>query len=170
MTVGEQKKIFNEWLSKHKGLVFKVTRSYATIRDDRDDLFQEIAIQLWNSIPGFRKESKASTWIYKVALYTAMGWSKKQRKHAANKDDLSERIHVLRPQDETQDNPLNWLYDQINQLEKVDRSIILLVLDGFSYKKISSMLGISENHVGVKVHRIKKSLTELSKKFNDYGI
>lgn len=170
MTASKQKRIFNEWLSKHRGLLFKVIRAYAITKDDQDDLFQEIAIQLWNSIPNFRMESGTPTWIYKVALYTAMGWSRKERKHTENRNELTERANVLLRADEGETSSLDWLYKQINQLEDLDRSIILLVLDGFTYRKIADILGISENHVGVKVHRIKKELSKHSKKFMHHGI
>ena len=66
-----QKKIFTEWIAEHKGIMFKVLRAYAFQSNDQDDLFQEISLQLWQSIPEFRGESKASTWVYRVALYTA---------------------------------------------------------------------------------------------------
>lgn len=71
MSESEQKQIFDDWLQQHRGIFFKVVRSYAGNSADQDDLFQEIALQVWQSIPDFRGESKPSTWIYRVALFTA---------------------------------------------------------------------------------------------------
>ncbi len=81
MEVSDQSRIFDEWLSRHKGLLFKVVHSYAFTPHDRDDLFQEIATQVWNSIPRFRAESAVTTWLYRVALNSALAWSRKERKH-----------------------------------------------------------------------------------------
>ncbi|MBV7339410.1 sigma-70 family RNA polymerase sigma factor [Chloroflexi bacterium TSY] len=76
----EQKQIFDDWLNKHKGILFKIVRAYAFNAHDQDDLFQEIALQLWRSIPEFRGEAKASTWIYRVALYAASAWTRREKK------------------------------------------------------------------------------------------
>jgi len=132
----EQKQIFDNWLSQHKGILFKIVRAYAFNAHDQDDLFQEIALQLWRSIPEFRGEAKASTWIYRVALYTASAWTRHPR--------------------------VDWLYEQIAQLDPIDRSVCLLMLEGFSYKEMAEMLGISESNVGVKIHRIKQRLVRQS--------
>ena len=75
MNEGEQQQIFNTWLGQYKALLFKVVRAYAFTEFDRDDLFQEITIQVWHSIPKFRRESAVSTWLYRVSLNTAIRWS-----------------------------------------------------------------------------------------------
>ena len=81
----EQKQIFDEWLQKHKGILFKIVRAYAFTAADQDDLFQEIALQVWRSIPDFRGESKASTWIYRVALYAASAWTRREQRQPPTK-------------------------------------------------------------------------------------
>jgi RNA polymerase sigma-70 factor (ECF subfamily) len=81
MEVSQESRIFDEWLSRHKALLFKVVHAYAFTSHDREDLFQEIATQVWNSIPGFRAESAVTTWLYRVALNSALAWSRKERKH-----------------------------------------------------------------------------------------
>jgi orotate phosphoribosyltransferase len=80
MEVSDQSRIFDIWLSRHKGLVFKVVYAYAFTSHDREDLFQEIATQIWNSIARFREESRETTWLYRVALNTALAWSRKERR------------------------------------------------------------------------------------------
>ena len=95
MPESEQKEIFYEWLKKYKGLLFKIIRAYAFNLHDQEDLFQEITIQIWNSIPNFRGDSSASTWVYRVSLYSAISWSKKEKKHTTGKQSLDGISHML---------------------------------------------------------------------------
>jgi len=165
-----QKKIFHQWLQTHKGLLFKVIRAYGQTPDDRDDLFQEISIQLWNSIPNFKGDSAVATWIYRVALFTAMGWSRRQNKHQKNKQLFDETDHALTQKTGSEDARLEWLYTHIGGLNEVDRSLTLLLMDGYSYREMSSVLGISESNVGVKINRIKKYLTQKARENEQNGI
>lgn len=155
----ERQRIFEGWMREHQGLLFKVIRAYAFTPTDREDLFQEITAQVWRSLPGYRGEAAVTTWLYRVALYCAMSWSKKERSHRARQADLSANPHLLRESEAHPDPRLAWLYEQIAQLEEIDRSLVLLHLDGFSYREIAGTLGLSESNVGVKLNRIKKSLT-----------
>lgn len=163
MEVSEQSRVFDEWLSKHKGLLFKVVHTYAFTPHDREDLFQEIATQVWNSISRFRAESAVTTWLYRVALNTALAWSRKERKHRDQAQAPEEQEPVLLEGSRTKDRRLGWLYEQIAQLDHVDRSLTLLLLDGHSYREIAETLGISESYVGVKINRIKTHLKTLTK-------
>ena len=162
MTETEQQRIFETWLSQHKALIFKVVRAYAFSGMDRDDLFQEISFQVWRSVPSFRKESSAVTWIYRVALNTAMRWIRKEHKHR-QQAPIDHAEHLLQENIIAGDERLGWLYEQIHQLEPVDRSLCLLMLDGFSYREIANIIGITESNVGVKINRIKKRLIAKSK-------
>jgi RNA polymerase sigma-70 factor (ECF subfamily) len=155
----EREDKLNDWLSRHKGLLIKVARSFAQSTHDQDDLLQEITFQLWKSIPGYKPDVAESTWLYRVALYTAINWSRKEKSH-------EKRIRELRtqPLPNLQDQPhadprVEWLYERIAELEPIDRSLALLVLDGCSYREMSETLGISESNVGVRINRIKKRLT-----------
>lgn len=170
MTTVEQKRIFDEWLHNHPGLFFKVVRAYAFSDTDRDDLFQEIAFRVWDSIPTFRGESAATTWIYRVALYAAIAWSQSERKHRDGQRPFDGVEHLLIATRPENDHRLTWLYDQIRQLSEVDRSVTLLLLDGYSYKEIAGLTGISESNVGVKIHRIKKHLTRQSEELEPHGV
>ena len=162
MSETKQKEIFYDWLKKYKGLLFKIIRAYAFNLHDREDLFQEITIQVWNSIPNFRGDSAASTWVYRVSLYSAISWSKKEKKHTAGKQSLDGISHMLTEISSFKDSRVEWLYNKISKLNEIDRSLTLLLLDGFSYKEMSNMLGISESNVGVKINRIKKDLIQKS--------
>ena len=159
METDEQQQVFDGWLRNHQGLFFKVVRAYAFTPQDQEDLFQEIATQVWRSIPGFRGDAAVTTWIYRVALNAAIAWTQKERKHRAGKEGLDGVEHAFLQASPATDPRIEWLYDQIRQLNEVDRSLTLLLLDGFSYKEMAAMLGITENYVGVKINRIKAHLT-----------
>jgi RNA polymerase sigma-70 factor (ECF subfamily) len=163
MEVSEQSRIFDDWVSQHKGLLFKVVHAYGFTSHDREDLFQEIATQVWNSIPRFRGESAVTTWLYRVALNSALAWSRKERRHRDKMQALESDEPALRETPQIKDRRLGWLYEQIAQLDHVDRSLTLLFLDGFSYREMAETLGISESYVGVKINRIKTYLKNLTK-------
>ncbi|MEO5893750.1 MAG: RNA polymerase sigma factor [Ferruginibacter sp.] len=169
MTESKQQHIFETWLDEHKALVFKVVRAYAFSAMDQDDLFQEITIQIWHSIPTFREESAVTTWLYRIALNTAIKWVKKVRKHPLS-ETLDNVQNVLQDSHLQIDERLSWLYEEISRLDEIDRSITLLLLDNFSYKEMAGILGISESNVGVKINRIKKYLISKSKKYDHHGI
>lgn len=165
MTEQKQQEIFDSWLSEYKAVLFKVIRAYAFTSSDQEDLFQEISVQVWRSVPNFREESSPITWIYRIALNTAIKWVRKEQKSiksAHSIDSVSSHVLEIQP---IKNDRLDWLYDQIAKLNEADRSITLLMLDGFSYKEMSGILGISETYVGVKINRIKKHLTEQSNHF-----
>jgi len=169
MGESEQKRIFDEWLREHKGLFFKFVRAYAFTENDRDDLFQEIAIQVWRSIPNFKGDAAVTTWIYRITINTAIAWSRKEKKHQEGRSSLVESEHLLREVNQP-DPRLDWLYEQISSLHEVDRTLTLLLLDGFSYKEMSKIIGISESNVGVKINRIKKVLITKSQEKQHHGI
>jgi RNA polymerase sigma-70 factor (ECF subfamily) len=163
VTEKEQQHIFGDWLHRYKALVFKTVRAYAFTAMDRDDLFQEISIQIWNSIPTFRQESSPVTWIYRISLNTAIKWVRKEQKHQ-QVETLDHVQHILREKTVQVDQRLTWLYEEIHKLDEIDRSLTLLMLENFSYREMAQILGISESNVGVKINRIKKQLISKSKK------
>jgi RNA polymerase sigma-70 factor (ECF subfamily) len=168
VTENEQQQVFENWLSEYKALIFKIVRAYAFTAMDQDDLFQEISIQVWHSIPAFRRESSATTWIYRISLNIAIKWVRKERRHQQS-DTLDQVQHLLQENRASVDERLFWLYEEIHKLHAIDRSLALLLLDGFSYKEMAVILGITESNVGVKINRIKKQLITKSKKQNAHG-
>lgn len=158
MLDSERDRIFNDWLANHKGILFKVVHAYAFEHADRQDLFQEIVIQIWRSVDAFRAESSVPTWIYRVALNTAITWTRKEDRHQRGKQPLAVVEGLLTTASAAPDPRVEWLYQQIAQLKDVDRSVALLLLDGFSYKEIAAIVGITESNVGVKISRIKSAL------------
>jgi RNA polymerase sigma-70 factor, ECF subfamily len=159
MHPSERERIFNEWLAGHKGILFKVVHAYASEHADRQDLFQEIVIQVWRSVDAFRGDSAVPTWMYRVALNTALAWKRQEGRHQRGKEQLEVVEGLLTTTAaEKRDPRVEWLYHQIAQLKDVDRSVALLLLDGFSYKEIAAIVGLTESNVGVKVNRIKSAL------------
>jgi RNA polymerase sigma-70 factor (ECF subfamily) len=169
MNEREQKRIFDEWLNNHKGIFFKIVRAYAFTPADQEDLFQEISLQVWKSIPDFRGEAKASTWIYRVALYVAVAWVRQEKKQPSTRP-LADVEQTLIANTAVQDERLNWLYEQIALLNPIDRSLSLLLLEGFSYKEMADIVGISESNVGVKIYRIKQHLLRQSQEKINHGV
>ena len=168
MGEADRRRIFQTWLDQHRGLIFKIVRAYAHTEMDRDDLFQEVAVQLWRSVPSFKGESKETTWIYRVALNTAMRWLHVEKRR--DRIDLQEAQLVLQHGPSPVDQQLAWLYAEIAQLDDIDRSLALMLLDDLSYKEMSGVLGITESNVGVRIHRIKKYLISKSKTVDRYGV
>lgn len=164
----DQKQTYDHWLKQYKALVFKIVRAYANVLEDQDDLFQEISIQLWYSIPSFKGDSSPVTWIYRICLNTAIKWG---RKSPRNLHEPLEKVqHVLQESNVPLDPRLDWLYAQIQQMDEIDRSLALLLLDDFSYKEMAQILGISESYVGVKINRIKKQLISKLNTYNNHEI
>ena len=155
----ERDRIFGEWLAGHKGILFKVVHAYALEHADRQDLFQEVVLQVWHSVDAFRGDSSVPTWLYRVALNTAIAWGRKEERHRRGKQSLEVVEGLLTTSaSDGRDPRVEWLYQQIAQLKDVDRSVALLLLDGFSYKEIASIVGLTESNVGVKINRIKSAL------------
>ena len=163
MSAGKQEHLFEQWIEEHKGVILKVVRANAADRDDQDDLFQEIAFQVWSSIPSFQERAKVSTWIYKVALNTTMVWHRAQKKHRHMREPLylvNEKPHSSEEPSTSMESreKLDWLHEEIRKLPNVERSLALLYLDEFSYQEIADILGISISNVGVKLSRLRKHL------------
>jgi len=167
MTDAERNAIFESWIEAHKAILFKVARAYGATHADREDLFQEIALQVWHSVAAFRGDSAIATWIYRVALNTALAWSRKERKHGRGRQDFDAATALLVAPPE-RDPRIEWIYRQIAELDEVNRSLALLMLDGFSYRDMSQILGLGESNVGVRINRIKAALAaRLGKEQND---
>jgi RNA polymerase sigma-70 factor (ECF subfamily) len=153
---------FRQWLGEHRGLLVKVVRSFADGPADQDDLFQEILLQVWLSLPSFRDDSKPTTWLYRVALNTALAWKRteKKRRHRQGLLSISD---VTAPSDSSaeaqrNDRLVDQLYAAIRALPPAKRALVVLYLDGFTYREIADVVGISESNVGVSLNRIKKDL------------
>ncbi|RAV29639.1 RNA polymerase sigma factor [Sinomicrobium soli] len=146
-------------LEKHQNIVHKVCRIYTSGQDEHNDLFQEITIQLWKAFPKFRGESKFSTWMYRVALNTAITLYRKSKKSVRG-DHYEHVLNNLKYNEynDEEEQQLKLMYDAIKQLSDVEKALIFLYLEDRSYKEISETLGITEVNARVKMNRIKSKL------------
>jgi len=164
----DQDEVFKGWLQEHTGLIYKVARAFAASDADQQDLIQEILLQMWCSLPRFEGKARASTWIYRVALNTALAWRRKETKRRATQSPLIEienfpGTEANSAQRLDREEQVARLYDAIHQLPKVDAALVLLYLEDVSYREMAEVLGLSESNVGVKLNRAKKALAEFMK-------
>lgn len=144
-------------MEAHTSILYKVARAYGATHSDREDLFQEIALQLWHSVEAWRGDCAAATWMYRVALNTALAWRRKERRHLQGRQDIEDASGFLVAP--SVHNPrLDWIYQRISELDEANRALALLMLDGFSYREMAQVLGLSESNVGVRLNRIKAAL------------
>jgi RNA polymerase sigma-70 factor (ECF subfamily) len=153
---------FGELIEKNQKILHKVCRVYIDNPYDREDLFQEICLQLWRSYPSFREEARLSTWIYKVALNTAISTLRKRNRNIVTVS-LKNRDMIQSTELDEKENA-ELLHRAITMLSRIDKAIILLWLEERSYEEISEILGISKSNVSVKLVRIKKKLIEMINK------
>jgi RNA polymerase sigma-70 factor, ECF subfamily len=167
MLDAERNRVFESWIDAHKAILFKVARVYGATPSDHEDLFQEIALQVWHSVEAYRGDCAATTWIYRVALNTALAWRRKERKHGQGRQNI-EAATALLIAPSGRDPRLEWIYERIAELDEANRSLALLMLDGFSYREMSQILGLGESNVGMKINRIKAALAaQLAKEEHD---
>ena len=158
----DKKSRFLELVEQNQDIVHKICSLYASNVDDRRDLSQEIVCQLWKSFQSFRGDSKFTTWMYRVALNTALLNVRRNRRRVRTESlgDHHGEIHSPTIRQE-EHGKISRLYEAISQLHQFDRAIILLYLEQLSYRDISEVIGISESNVSVRLVRIKKKLKEL---------
>lgn len=157
-------KEFLKQIETHKGILFKISKMYMDNTEDQRDLFQEITYQAWKSFPKFRGESLFSTWLYRIALNTAIIFFKKEKKKLTINSDSIENFTVFNEDRNTEtEEQLNKMYAAINQLNNIDKALIFYYLENFSGKEIAEEMGITEVNVRVKLNRAKTKLKELLK-------
>jgi RNA polymerase sigma factor (sigma-70 family) len=159
---------FLQLIAEHKAMLFKICRIYEDDLDDRNDLLQEMTLQLWLAFDSFRGESKFSSWMYRVALNTAIVFFKKQKRRPDN-TQLSYDFDV--PDELSQagqkEKELALFYNAVQQLGKVEKALIYLYMENQPYAEIAVNLGITEGNVRVRINRIKNKLKEIIKTTND---
>lgn len=167
MDRGTHIKEFTELIERNQGILHKVSRMYCNETKCREDLFQDILLQLWKSYPNYDKKRKFSTWMYKVALNTAISQLRNNSKidfinyysiDTVDKDESLEKNEQAKV-----------LHKAIDLLSKADKAIIILYMDDYTYEEISEIIGISVSNVGVKINRIKRKLQKLLKELG-YGL
>ena len=156
-------KDFISLLNQHQKIIYKVCNLYMDKHADREDLFQEITSQAWKAFGNFRGDAKFSTWLYRVALNTAITFYRKDKR----KPDLIS-TDLYPESTESNDDPIEEqvkaMYAAIGELSKIDKAIVMLYLEDYPYTDIGEMMGITANNVAVKMNRIKLKLKEQSNK------
>jgi len=148
-------------LQDHASAMRRIAGVYAGTDGEEDDLYQEILTQVWRSLPTFRGNSSAGTWLYRVALNTALTWRRKASKHAwwrAANEPLTDEVATA--SQDSQRSQAAILTDFLGTLGGPDRSVLLLYMEGLSYQEIADVTGLSVSAVGVRLHRIKQAFTE----------
>ena len=159
----EKEQEFLNRIESHKGILYKVSKMYMDNHDDQQDLFQEIICQLWKSYDTFRNESQFSTWMYRVAVNTAIVFLRKEKRKVDKYEIASENIKEDEGDSHIKESQLDHFYKAVQKLEKIDKAIIFYQLEGFSHKEIGENLGISEGNARVKLNRAKEKLKEIIK-------
>ncbi|MGE5355135.1 MAG: RNA polymerase sigma factor [Deltaproteobacteria bacterium] len=165
MKENKKTELFNHIIDEHKLILHKVSRAYCPDEDDRKDLIQEISLQIWRSIDKYNEEFKIATWIYRIALNVAISQFRKTSKLKTM--PLSTEEHKLE-QSETNDDEekLHMLEHFINELNVLDKALILLYLEEKSHSEIAEILGISKSNTGTKISRIREKLKQRFYKIN----
>jgi RNA polymerase sigma factor (sigma-70 family) len=160
-----EKDKFVSVIKDNQRLIYKICYSYCSNPENRKDLQQEILLQIWNSFSKFDGRVKISTWIYKIALNTAIFYYRNDCKYNNKKAPIETSIISLSnfELDSEPDEQIAMLYQFIDRLNEMDKALILLYLDDNNYKEIADILGISETNVATKISRIKNNLKQFSK-------
>jgi RNA polymerase sigma-70 factor (ECF subfamily) len=162
--INEQQSRFLDWTRDHSAILHHVVNGFAA-GDDRNDLLQEVLLAVWKSIPAFRGQAKPTSYLYRVCHNAALLWTRTEK----NYQKRITQFGALAPTDSAHDHDsldeerLANLYSAIRELKPLDRSLILMSLDGLSYRDMGEVLGLSESNVGVKINRIKNQLAQTLK-------
>ena len=166
MKASEQHLLFDRWLVKHAAVLHHVANGFAE-GADRHDLMQELLLALWRAVPAYRGGAEPSTFIYRVAHNAALTWKRTQKNYRQRVDrfeaDILRTTHAEPASAARENETLELLYVHIRRLAPVDRSLILLHLDGVGYAGIAEIHGLTESNVGVRLNRVKLKLSDAMK-------
>jgi RNA polymerase sigma-70 factor (ECF subfamily) len=159
MNEKEQRQHFLNIIEQHKGILYTVARAYCPNADDRQDLIQEMMIQIWQSVHKYNDQYKISTWLYRISLNVAISFYRKNSTRTKKFTDLNEQMIEI-PAEEKSENEtqLNLLEQFISELKEIDKALMILYLEDKCHIEIAEILGMSVSNVGTKVGRIKEKL------------
>jgi RNA polymerase sigma-70 factor (ECF subfamily) len=158
MTRAEKERLFTGLFEENKARVLRLCRGYLSDEHEAEDLFQEVMTNVWNSLESFRHEAKITTWLYRIAVNSALLYRRKLKRGEAVVAGGALTERAAAPGSSPDDDRLRSLRAAITELPEQDRLIVTLLLEGLSYKEIAEVTGITVNYVGVKISRIKQSL------------
>lgn len=156
---------FLQLINQHKGILYKASRIYADSIEDREDLQQEIMIQLWKSYQTFKGNSEFSTWMYRVAINTAITFLKKEKQRANHHTDTPHHFEFQNEEyNPSKDKQLEVFYKSVQELKPLEKAIIFYFMEGLSHKEIGNNMGLSEGNARVKLNRTKEKIQNIIKK------
>ena len=151
-------------IQENEGLIYKISKLYTDSREDEQDLYQETVYQLWKSFDSFRNESRISTWIYRIALNTAIAHLSKEKKRGRTQPINDLVLNRTDPNDHIREDRYETLYSYIRELNTIEKGIILLYLEGKSYEEMAMITGFTSTNIGTRLARIKqKMITQIKK-------
>jgi len=165
----DKKNRFIRVVKEHEGLIYKVATLYTNTPDDRDDLTQEIVYQLWKSFDSFNEQSKWSTWMYRVAMNTAIYSLKLSQRKVETVTFDADFERTIDLDDDSDEERIHLLYTSIQNLDLLDKGIILLYLEGKQHQEIADIVGISVSNVGTRIGRIKEKLKHNIVRHSEHG-
>jgi RNA polymerase sigma-70 factor (ECF subfamily) len=160
LAIWEEKNFIN-LINEHQGLIHKVCIMYENDPEARNDLFQEIVLQLWKSFPSFRGEAKITTWMYRIALNTAISGFRKQTRKVKTEDLQEVHFNIRDFASDDQEENFQKLQWAIRQLSEIERAMIMMALEEVPYEEIAETIGITQNNVRVRMNRIREKLRNL---------
>ena len=149
---------FQTLVAAHQAIVIRVCASYCSDREDREDLAQEILVQLWRSFPRFDRTQNFATWMYRVAINVALSHVRQQYRQPRRHSGGEEQLLQLSDERQHESVEMQMLRAFIERLDGLNRALILLYLDGYQQKEIAEVLGITETNVATKINRLKERM------------
>lgn len=163
MNKNKKEEQFKQIVAENSERILRICRYYIPNPEDQKDMYQEILVNIWKSLDSFRGESKISTWVYRIAINTSLNYTGKafrQMKLIVNKD--VQNIGLLNDEEllekQEYESNLEALQTHLNSLSVIEKAMISLLLEGLSMREIADIIGLTENNVRVKIHRIKENL------------
>jgi RNA polymerase sigma-70 factor (ECF subfamily) len=160
MSAPTQVERFQTLVEEHKRILYKICNIYCLNPDDRDDLAQEIVVQLWQSFDRFDPHYRFSTWMSRIALNVAISYYRRESTRARHVICADERLLEAIEDTTGQSDDIRLLYQFIGNLDPLNKALVLLYLEGYSYHEIADVLGISETNVATKISRLKRTLQQ----------
>lgn len=148
---------FADLIRQNSRLLHKIARAYCRNAEDRDDVVQEIVVQMWRSMDRYDPKFARSTWIYRIALNVAISFYRRERRHKANRQSGTEHLLAV-PEDHDSNEEIETLHHCIDELDALNKALVLLYLEGHDHASIADILGISATNVSTKLGRIKQEL------------
>lgn len=148
-------------ITDNQGIIFKVCNMYCNSREDKEDLFQDIVLQLWRAYGTFKGDSKVSTWVYRIALNNAITWFRKETKREKFSGLNENAFEVAATDNKEENEQVLQMYGAIRNLPELERAITMLYMDDYSYKDIAELMGLSESNIGFILNKIRTKLKTL---------